>query len=320
MANTQDIRRRIKSVSNTAQITNAMQLVAASKMKKAQDLATSGRPYADLLNKVLVRLKAHTDDGLVNIGDSGIDVMVRREAPAGEAQPLHEGGEDGKTLVVVITTDKGLCGGLNTNLMRLVTEASNSETSYVTVGRKGRQTLARLKKNLVADFEVSDPVGFGEAKLVAKFAMDKFITGEYAQVQVAFTSFISTLSQAPKLETLLPICPIDLGRDRGFGGMGGDSEPAGAEAAEAEAGEYLFEPSPAHVLGTVVPQYVNYQVFQMMQESRASEHSARMVAMKSATDNAKEMIKDLKLEYNKIRQAAITTELLDITTAMRALD
>jgi F-type H+-transporting ATPase subunit gamma len=271
---------------------------------------------------VLVRLKAHSDDGLVNIGDSGIDVMVRREDPAGEEeQPLHEEGEEGgKTLVVVITTDKGLCGGLNTNLMRKVTEAGNAGTAYVTVGRKGRQTLARLKKNLVADFEVSDPVKFGEAKLVAKFAMDKFLTGEYDRVQVAFTSFITTLSQKPMLETLLPICPIDLGRDRGFGGMGGDSEPTEAVPSDAEAGEYLFEPNAAHVLGTVVPQYVNYQVFQMMQESRASEHSARMVAMKSATDNAKEMIKGLKLEYNKIRQAAITTELLDITTAMRALD
>lgn len=299
MANTQDIRRRIKSVSNTAQITNAMQLVAASKMKKAQDLATAGRPYADLLNKVLVNLKANTDE---------------------EAHPLLEEREGGKTLVVVITTDKGLCGGLNANLMRMVTEASNDETSYVTVGRKGRQTLARLKKNLVADFEVSDPAGFGEAKLVAKFAMDKFLEGEYDQVQVAFTNFITTLTQEPMLETLLPICPIDLGRDKDFVGMGGDSEPTGEVPSDANAGDYLFEPSAGHVLGTVVPQYVNYQVFQMMQESRASEHSARMVAMKSATDNAKEMIKDLKLEYNKIRQAAITTELLDITTAMRALD
>jgi len=299
MANTQDIRRRIKSVSNTAQITNAMQLVAASKMKKAQDQATAGRPYADLLNKVLVNLKANTDE---------------------ESHPLLEEREGGKTLVVVITTDKGLCGGLNTNLMRMVTEASNDETSYVTVGRKGRQTLARLKKDLVADFQVSDPTEFGEAKLVAKFAMDKFLEGEYDRVQVAFTNFITTLTQEPMMETLLPIHPIDLGRDKDFVGMGGDSEPAGETPSDVAEGDYLFEPSAKDVLGTVVPQYVNYEMFQMMQESRASEHSARMVAMKSATDNAKDMIKDLKLEYNKIRQAAITTELLDITTAMKALD
>ncbi|MFK5921151.1 MAG: ATP synthase F1 subunit gamma [Verrucomicrobiota bacterium] len=297
MANTQDIRRRIKSVSNTAQITNAMQLVAASKMKKAQDFATSGRPYADLLNGVLVNLKANTDE---------------------EAHPLLEEREGGKTLVVVITTDKGLCGGLNTNLLRKVTDVGDDETAYVTVGRKGRQALARLKKNLVADFEMSDPADFAEAKLVAKYVMDQFLAGEYDQVKVAFTNFISTLSQEPTIETLLPIRPIDLGRDKDFVGMGGESEPI--EVGEVVEGDYIFEPSAVQVLGSVVPQYVNYQVFQMMQESRASEHSARMVAMKSATDNANEMIKDLKLEYNKIRQAAITTELLDITTAMKSLD
>ncbi len=298
MANTQDIRRRIKSVSNTAQITNAMQLVAASKMKKAQSVATAGRPYADLLNDVLVNLKANTDE---------------------EDHPLLEerGGE--KTLVIVITTDKGLCGGLNTNLMRKVTEASTNETSYVTVGRKGRQTLARLQKDLVADFEVSDPAEFAEAKLVAKFAVDQFLEGKYDKVQVAFTNFITTLSQEPMIETLLPIRPIDLGRDKGFVSVGGNAQ-ADVVPHDVVEGEYLFEPSAGSVLGTVVPQYVNYQVFQMMQESRASEHSSRMVAMKSATDNANDMIKDLKLEYNKIRQAAITTELLDITTAMRALD
>lgn len=299
MANTQDIRRRIKSVSSTAQITNAMQLVAASKMKKAQDYATAGRPYADLLNDVLVNLKANTDE---------------------EDHPLlqERGGE--KTLVIVITTDKGLCGGLNTNLMRLVTDSSTDETSYVTVGRKGRQTLARLKKDLVADFEVSDPTHFGEAKIVAKFAMDQFLEGKYDKVQVAFTNFVTTLSQEPMLETLLPIRPIDLGRDKGFVSAAGESEVSDIVPTGVESGEYLFEPSAGKVLGSVVPQYVNYQVFQMMQEARASEHSARMVAMKSATDNANDMIKDLKLEYNKIRQAAITTELLDITTAMKALD
>lgn len=297
MANTQDIRRRIKSVSNTAQITNAMQLVAASKMKKAQDFATSGRPYADLLNGVLVNLKANTDE---------------------EAHPLLEEREGSKTLMLVITTDKGLCGGLNTNLLRKVIDLDTGEASYVTVGRKGRQALARLKKDLVADFEMSDPAEFAEAKLVAKFAMDQFLEGEYDRVQVAFTNFVSTLSQEPTIETLLPIRPIDLGRDKDFVGMGAQSELV--EVGAVAEGEYIFEPNAKSVLGTVVPQYVNYQVFQMMRESRASEHSARMVAMKSATDNANEMIKGLKLEYNKVRQAAITTELLDITTAMKALD
>ncbi|NOX99633.1 MAG: ATP synthase F1 subunit gamma [Verrucomicrobia bacterium] len=300
MANTQDIRRRIKSVSNTAQITNAMQLVAASKMKKAQDFATSGRPFAEVLNSVLVNLKANTED---------------------EAHPLLEEREGNKTLVVVITTDKGLCGGLNTNLLRKVDHEGDDETAYVTVGRKGRQALARLKKNLVADFEVSDPAEFAEAKLVAKFVMDKFLEGEYDRVQVAFTRFVSTLSQEPAIETLLPIRSIDLGVDKGSLVTEAESVSVEADKTEDVGGDdYIFEPDPATVLDSVVPYYVNFTVFQMMQESRASEHSARMVAMKSATDNANDMIKDLKLEYNKIRQAAITTELLDITTAMKALD
>jgi F-type H+-transporting ATPase subunit gamma len=252
-----------------------------------------------LLNDVLVNLKANTDE---------------------EDHPLLEERGGDKTLVLVITTDKGLCGGLNTNLMRMVTDAATDETSYVTVGRKGRQTLARLKKELVADFEMSDPADFGEAKIVAKFVMDKFIEGEYDRVQVAFTNFVTTLTQEPTIETLLPIRPIDLGRDKDFVGMGVKPEAVDVVPTDVSAGEYLFEPSAGKVLGSVVPLYVNYQVFQMMQESRASEHSARMVAMKSATDNANDMIKDLKLEYNKIRQAAITTELLDITTAMMSLD
>ncbi|MDF1853322.1 MAG: ATP synthase F1 subunit gamma [Verrucomicrobiales bacterium] len=302
MANLRDIRRRIKSVKNTAQITKAMQLVAASKMKKAQDQAMAGRPYADLLNDVLVNLKEQTSE---------------------EDHPLLQEKEGDKELVILVSTDKGLCGGLNTNLFRIVAEDFSDNAIFVTVGRKGAQFLTRSKKELLADFKIDDPVPFLESKQISEFAMEKFLSGEFSQVKVAFTNFINTMRQDPMIETLLPISPIDLGQDKDFGGMGYGHQPEPADLPadpHPEYGGYIFEPSPSAVLDSTVPQYVNYQLYQMILESRASEHSARMVAMKAATDNAKEMIKDLTLEYNKQRQAAITAELLEITTAMRALE
>ncbi|MCC6881182.1 MAG: F0F1 ATP synthase subunit gamma, partial [Verrucomicrobiales bacterium] len=191
------------------------------------------------------------------------------------------------------------------------------DTDFVTVGAKGRQTLVRLKKHLLADFHIKDPVAFLEVKTVAKYVTEAFLSGKYTKVRVAFTNFINTIKQEPMVETLLPISPIELGKDKSFAGMGaGTFEP---KSAVVNPTGYLFEPSVTGVLDTVVPQYVNNQVYQMIMESRASEHSSRMVAMKNATDNAKQLIKDLTLEYNKVRQAGITNELLEITTAMRAL-
>jgi len=298
MATLRDIRRRIKSVKNTAQITKAMQLVAASKMKKAQDQATSGRPYADLLNKVLVNLKEQTSE---------------------DDHPLLAERAEGRELVVVITTDKGLCGPLNANVLRLVIEGTDADTTFVTVGRKGSQALARMKRNLLADFEVGDPVEAARSKPLAEFLIEKFLSGEFDRVRVAFTNFINTISQEAMFETLLPISPIDLGRDKAHFGVGQTFAP-GETSLGPSYGGYIFEPSVRALLDAVVPQYVNYQLYQMLLESRASEHSARMVAMKAASDNANQMIKDLTLEYNKQRQAAITAELLEITTAMRALE
>ena len=301
MANLRDIRRRIGSVKNTAQITKAMQLVAASKMKKAQDQATSGRAYADLMNKVLVNLKEQCDE---------------------ESHPLLQEGEGDKDLILLVSTDKGLCGGLNTNLFRMVSDEAGDNVSFITVGSKGRKQLARIGADLTADFPVADPSPFSESRQVSQYIMDQFLSGEYRSVKVAFTNFVNTMTQLPMFETLLPVRAIDLGRDKSFVGMGGDGEPVedGAQNNLGDYGGYIFEPSASSVLDTVVPQYVDYQVYQMVLESRASEHSARMVAMKTATDNAKQMEKDLTLEYNKARQAAITAELLEITTAMKALE
>jgi F-type H+-transporting ATPase subunit gamma len=299
MANLRDIRRRIKSVKNTAQITRAMQLVAAAKMKKAQDQAVAGRDYADRLNKVLVNLKENMGEG---------------------AHPLLETREEGKHLVLVISTDKGLCGALNTNLGKKVRAEIEADADFVTVGRKLRNQLAKAGRTLIADFDVKDPVPFAEARPIAKFLTKAFLEGGYSKVSVAFSNYVNVMRQEPTIVQLLPISTDSLGEKQGYEGIGKDHPVAPTDHAAALANDYLFEPNSDEVLEVLLPLYVNFQIYQMLVESRASEHSARMVAMKGATDNAKKFIKDLTLEYNKLRQAAITSELLEITTAMKAME
>ncbi|MEP6808618.1 MAG: ATP synthase F1 subunit gamma [Chthoniobacterales bacterium] len=289
MANTQDIRRRIKSIRNTAQITKAMQMVAASKMRKAQQHAIAGRPYAGLMNRVLVSLQQRTDPKL---------------------HPLLQVREVKKELVIVISTDKGLAGALNTNLFREVASFEAEKAVYVVVGRKARQFLVRTGREILADFELKDAPSFPETKAIAQFATEKFLSGEIDRVSVLYTHFVNTISQKPTVRTLLPISNFEVAQ----------ADSASSVATDADSmGEYVFEPSPEGVLDVMLPYYLQYQVFQMILDARASEHSARMVAMKSATDNAKQFIKDLTLEYNKMRQASITTELLEISTAQMAV-
>lgn len=298
MANLRDIRRRIKSVKNTAQITRAMQLVAAAKMKKAQDQALAGRKYADQLNQVLVNLKENVDE---------------------ESHPLLEKRDGEKTLTLVISTDKGLCGGLNTNLLKLVRKEQNEETTYATVGKKLRMQLEKTGDSIKADFIVEDPVAFREARPIAKFLTDEFLEGNFDKIKVCFTNFVSTLTQTPHCSTLLPIEADKLAEKRDYEGVGKD-QVKDTDHHSANSKDYEFEPSPEVVLDTLLPQYLNFQIYQMILEARASEHSARMVSMKAATDNANSMIDDLTLDYNKLRQAAITAELLEITTAMKAME
>ena len=290
MANTQDIRRRIKSIRNTAQITKAMQMVAASKMRKAQNVALAGRPYSTLMNRVLVSLQQRTDSKL---------------------HPLLQIREVKKELVVVISTDKGLAGALNTNLLREAANFDPDKTSYVVAGRKARQFLTRTRRELMADFELKDAPAFTETKEIAKFCVEKFLSGEVDKVSVLYTHFINTINQKPVVRTLLPISAFELPQASADGGTEqGSGDPMIG---------YMFEPTPEGVLDVMLPYYLHYQVFQMILDARASEHSARMVAMKNATDNAKQFIKDLTLEYNKMRQASITTELLEISTAQMAV-
>jgi len=290
MASPRDLRRRIKSVKNTSQITKAMQMVAASKMRKAQQGALAGRPYAALMNTVLAEVTA-------NIGDF--------------KHPLLEKHHTGKRAVILISTDRGLCGALNSNLMREAAKLDKATTLYICAGRKGSQFIARTKRQLAAEFTYKDTPQFSEARAIAKFAQDLFTKGEVDGVDVLYTRFVSTLNQKHELRPLLPVGELQAVE----AGMNGDRTGATLERTGVE---YLFEPSAGEVLGTLLPHYVNYLVFQMLLEARASEHSARMVAMKNATDNAAQLIKDLTIEYNKMRQASITNELLEIASAQMA--
>jgi F-type H+-transporting ATPase subunit gamma len=281
MANLRDIRRRIKSVKNTAQITRAMQLVAAAKMKKAQDQALAGRDYSKQLNGVLQDISEGFSEAT--------HVLLDKRTGSRE-------------LVLVISTDKGLCGPINTNLARAIRGQVSGDADYVTVGRKFRIMMEKLGRKIVADFSVKDPVPFGDARAIATLLSKEFIAGNYDKVSVAYTRFVNTMTQVPEVVQLLPVVT--------------PTEYSDVTATN----DFLFEPSPADVLSAILPLYINFQVFQALVEARASEHSARMVAMKAATDNAKKFIKELTLEYNKLRQGAITSELLEITTAMKAME
>jgi len=294
MPSTRDIRRRIKSVKNTAQITKAMQMVAASKMRKAQDAALAGRPYTELMNAVLAEVTA-------NVGDFTHPLMEKRD------QVKKRG-------LVVVSSDKGLCGALNTNLLREVAKFDPATTVHVTAGRKASQYVARSKRQLAAEFTYKDAPLFSEARQISKFAQELFISGQVDAVDILYTDFVNTLTQKPTLKSFLPVGEI----------TALEAEMTGEDAlkhGELQAGgvEFMFEPGAEGVLSALLPHYLNYQVYQILLESKASEHSARMVAMKNATDNAKELIKDLTLQYNKMRQANITSELLEITTAQMAL-
>lgn len=291
MPSTRDIRRRIKSVKNTAQITKAMQMVAASKMRKAQQAALSGRPYATLMNSVLTQVTANVTDF---------------------THPLLEQRTIKKRGVIVVSSDKGLAGALNSNLLREAAKYDKAATVYVTAGRKASQFVARTKRTLAAEFTYKDAPLFAEARAISRFVQEMFTRGDVDSVDILYTNFISTLNQKPESRPFLPVTEIvkvTAGLDDADHG---DALPGGAT-------EFLFEPAAAQVLGALLPHYLNYQVYQMLLEAKASEHSARMVAMKNATDNARQLIKDLTLEYNKLRQANITKELLEITSAAMAM-
>jgi F-type H+-transporting ATPase subunit gamma len=292
MPSTRDIRRRIKSVKNTAQITKAMQMVAAAKMRRAQQAALVGRPYADLMNAILA--------------EAGPRI-------ASFKHPLMEIRAVKKRALILVSTDRGLCGGLNGNLFREAGKLDKDTTVFIAAGKKGAQFVARTKRRLAAEFTYKDVPTFAEARAISKFAQDLFLKGEADAVDILFPRFINTLTQQPQIVPFLPVGKITAMT------VGINAPPEELKSVAPRADSFEFEPSEEEVLGGLLPHSLNFKMHQILLETKASEQSARMVAMKNATDNAKQIIKDLTLEYNKLRQANITKELLEITTAQMAV-
>jgi len=305
VANTRELRRRIKSVKNTAQITKAMQMVAATKMRRAQVQATNGRPYAEQLKISLSRL-------LPKINLSSHLLLV---------------GNDSKvSAVIFLSTDKGLVGALNTNLIRTVSHIENGTIIYYTVGKKGRNYVVKTGGRLIADFENIDTITFRQAKQLAKLLMDAFAAKEIGQAFIIYPQFVSTLKQEPKVVKLLPIDlqSVILSEAKDIYSSPAAQNDKNKIASSTlsprnDVDEFLFEPGPDALLDYILVHHLEEQIYQALLETKASEHSARMMAMQNATDNAKEIVEDLTLAYNQTRQSAITTELLEITTAQVAM-
>src|SRR6267142_1806901 len=283
MQSTQDIQRHIRSISGTAKITGAMQMVAASKMRRAQQAARAGRPFMQLLYRIQLAATSHVVDEI--------------------SDPLLQVREVHKRAVILVSVDKGLCGALNSNLFRLADEFDASSTVFITAGRKATQYVTQSGRQLAANFSYADRPRFPEAKAIAACACDLFLKGEVDQVQIVATRFVNTLVQQPVCLEFLPVGEIT--------GLKLEGSEAAGESADRNV-DFLFEPSALAVVGYLLSHYLNLCVYQTLLNAKASEHSARMVSMKAATENAQGLIKELTLQYNKLRQESITNELLDI--------
>jgi F-type H+-transporting ATPase subunit gamma len=282
VASQRDIRRRIGSVKNIKQITRAMQFVAASKLKRAQDATLAARPYSEKLDEVLADLAA---------------VLGQ------EDHPLLAAPKDGKRLIVLITTDRPLSGPLNTNIVRFVARDiidNPGDVAVITVGRKGRDAMRRTGVPLEAHFATyGDRPTFADVLPLARLVTDDFLAGTCSRVDIVYSLWVSTLVQRPTSLTILPIQPAD-----DTDGIPGN--------------QFIFEPNASTVLERLLPRYVATRLFQAVLEAKASEESSRMVAMKNATENAEELIEDLTLSYNKVRQANITREMIEIASGANA--
>ena len=282
MDSPRDLRRRIKSIDGTAQITKAMQMVASSKMRKAQHAAIALGPFARLLYRM-------QRSAITQAIDFEHAVLEQREVR--------------RRAVILIAADKGLCGALNTSVFRVAAQFDPASTVFVTAGRKAAQFVARTRRQLVAEFAYGDTPTFAEARAIAGFARDLFLKGDVDQVLVVTTRFVNTLSYEPVCLEYLPVGEITRLKVPG-------SEPD-ADSGEG-AGNIVFEPSAEAVLSYLLGHYLNIYVYYTLLNAKASEQSARMVSMKNATDSAERLIDELTLEYNKLRQGNITRELLEI--------
>lgn len=282
MNSPRDLRRRIRSISSTAQITKAMQMVAASKMRKAQLAALAGRPFVQVLYRI-------QREATTRMRDFNHPLLERREVR--------------RRAIILIGADKGLCGALNSNLFRMAAEFDVPSTLFITAGRRAAQFIARTNRRLVAEFAYGDTPQFSEARAIAAFARSLFLKGEADQVQIVATRFVNTLTQHALCVEFLPVGEISAMR---IPGVRSEADLA------ADTTEAVFEPNPEFVLSYLLSHYLDIYIYQVLLNAKASEQSARMVSMKNATDSAESLIKDLKLEYNKLRQGNITKELLEI--------
>jgi F-type H+-transporting ATPase subunit gamma len=280
MASTRELRRRIRSISGTAQITKAMQMVAASKMRKAQQAAIDVRPFARLIYHIQRTATAHLTD---------------------YTHPLLEQREVKKRAIILVGSDKGLCGALNSNLFRLAGRYDPKTTLFITAGRKAAQFVARTRRQLAAEFPYGDTPRFEESRAIATMACEMFLKREVDEVLLVATQFVNTLVQQPVAVEFLPI-----------GDIRGAKPPDGEIDDTVDPHEFLFEPSAEDLIPFLLGHYQNVLVHLILVNAKASEQSARMVSMQNATDNADTLIKDLTLAANKLRQFQITQELLEI--------
>lgn len=284
--NIQALRLRIRSLGNTAKITKAMQMIAASKMRRAQEMVVAGRPYSEKIEAMLADLAAvqgQTDEA---------------EVPLLEVRPVQ------KTALVLVTPNRGLCGGLHANMNRAAGEAiqsAESDVVVITVGRKGRDFVVRSGTELLATFEdIGDRPTLDDTRPISNIVIQEFEKREIDRVWLGFTRFINTAVQRPEIATLIPVEPAEL-------------EPG-------QAVDYIYEPNSREVLEQLLPRFVEMEIYHAILEAIASEHSARMVAMRNATDAANDLIDDLTLVLNKARQESITAEILDIVGGVAAVE
>jgi len=296
VATLREIRRRIRSVKNTAQITKAMELVAASKMRRAQERVLAARPYAEKMHAVLSDLSQHM------------------AATGAAVHPLLTRQTTGKVCLIFLSSDRGLCGSFNTNIIRYALDfieqqkQAGNDVVVVPVGKRGYDFMIKTREMVLGEFiNLPDkPTIHQDVAPIVKLVTNGYLDGEFSSVHLAYSQFISTMTQRPVTVPLLPVEQASLTGQQGENGQA--------------TLDYIFEPDASSILDTLLPRYLEVQLYQAMLESIASEQSARMVAMRSATDNANDIIDHLTLTYNKARQAAITRELIDIATSASAIE
>ena len=284
MANLKEIRNRITSVSSTMQITSAMKMVSAAKLKKAQDAITAMRPYAEKLTELLQNLSATLE------GEVGGAFTAQREVK--------------KVLIVAITSNRGLCGAFNTNVIKqakLVADSyAGKQVDIFAIGKKGNDVLRKTNNVIEVQNTIFDQLTFENASDIAQQLMDKFVAGDYDKIEIVYNEFKNAATQIVRTQQFLPLAPI--------------------VGIEVVASDYIFEPSKEEIVLTLIPKSLKTQLYKSIRDSFAAEHGARMTAMHKATDNATELRDQLKLTYNKARQAAITNEILEIVGGAEALN